>query len=268
MGTAIMRIAIMGASGFIGAHLARTAVARGDAVMALSRSGRQVDARATMLRWRFGDPLPPEALGGDCAFHLAHDFDGPEGAQRTIDATLRAAEQLRSSGTRRQIYISSYSAGAHATSLYGRTKSAIEKAFAASSDTVSVRPGLVIGDGGIYGRIRKWAQKLPIIPLPDGGRGCVPVIDVGDLCERLLQLANMSEPPKVETICEPDLKSLRQLVLEAAARAGKRPSILPVPSRVLIAGLTVAKALRIPLPVTPDNLLGFIANQNIKHQPA
>jgi nucleoside-diphosphate-sugar epimerase len=27
------------------------------------------------------------------------------------------------------------------------------------------------GDGGVYGRIRKWARPLPVIPLPDGGYG-------------------------------------------------------------------------------------------------
>jgi uncharacterized protein YbjT (DUF2867 family) len=207
--------------------------------------------------------VPAEAVQDvDCAIHLAHDFDGEDGAQRTIDSTLTVVAKLRGAGVRRQLFFSSYSAGEHAVSLYGKTKLAMERAFASQEDIVIARPGLVIGEGGLYGRIREWAQRLPLIPLPDGGLGKVPVIGIRDLCERTLHLVTMTTPPKEENLFEPDLKSLREIVLKAAEEVGRRPRILPVSSGLLIRVLAIAGRLGVSLPVNADNLLGFLANQS------
>jgi nucleoside-diphosphate-sugar epimerase len=263
-----VRLLIIGAAGFIGSHLVQAAAAQGHKVIALSRGGRRSQSVAIAFRWSFGEPVPAEAVQNvDCAIHLAHDFGGEEGARRTIESTLRVAAELRGGGVCRQLFFSSYSAGEHAVSLYGKTKLAMERAFAGQEDIVVVRPGLVIGEGGIYGRIRKWAQTLPLIPLPDGGTGKVPVIAIGDLCARTLLLATMMTPPREENLFEPDLKSLRELVLKAAEEVGRRPRILPVSSGLLIRLLAMAGRLGIPLPVDADNLIGFLANQKSQHKP-
>jgi uncharacterized protein YbjT (DUF2867 family) len=262
-----VRLLIIGASSFIGAHFVQAATAQGHEVIALSRSGKHPQGVAKSLRWTFGERFPAEAIKDlGCAIHLAHDFDGDDGARRTIEATLCAVTQLRLNGVPRQLYFSSYSAGEHARSLYGKTKLAIERALEGDEDIVIARPGLVIGEGGIYGRIRKWAQRLPIIPLPDGGEDKIPVITIDDLCERTLQLANMAAPPKEANLIEPKLKSLRELVLKAAEEAGRRPLILPVPAGLFLYLLTVAGRLGIALPVNADNLIGFLSNQRAQHK--
>jgi len=261
-----MRILIFGASGFIGAHLARHAASQGHEVIALCRSGRVENFSGKCLKWGFGDPLPVSDMkGAGCAIHLAHDFGGEAGARLTIDETLSVIAQLRASGVGRQIFFSSYSAGPHATSLYGRAKLAIENALAGADDTIIVRPGLVLGDGGIYGRIRKWARRLPVVPLPDGGHGQVPVIDVERLSRDTLAIAEAASPGRECNLFERNPRSLRRLVLDAAAEAGRRPWILPVPAMLVISGLRIASALRFPLPVNADNLEGFLANQAATH---
>jgi uncharacterized protein YbjT (DUF2867 family) len=174
--------------------------------------------------------------------------------------------QLRVGGVPRQLFFSSYSAGEHAKSLYGKTKLAVERALGGHEDIVIARPGLVIGEGGVYGRIRKWAQRLPVIPLPDGGHGKIPVITIDDLCERTMLLAGMTVPPGEANLFEPKLKSLRELVQEAAEEAGRRPRILPVPSGLFLYLLTVAGRLGITLPANADNLLGFLGNQRAQHK--
>jgi uncharacterized protein YbjT (DUF2867 family) len=263
-----MRLLITGATGFIGSHLVKAATERGHEVITLSRSGRRLQSVAAAFSWSLGDPPPPEALQDiNCAIHLAHDYGGEDGARRTIECTLAIAAELRRRGVDRQLFFSSYSAGENATSRYGKTKLAIERALASQEDITIVRPGLVVGGGGIYGRIRKWAQRLPLIPLPDGGLGKVAVIGIGDLCERTLRLATMMNPPREENLSEPDLKSLRELVLKAAEEVGCRPRILPVSSGLLIRLLFTAECIGIPLPVTADNVVGFIANQDSQHKP-
>lgn len=261
-----MRLLIIGATGFIGTHLVRAAAAQKMEVVTLSRSGVLSEGAAQAFAWSFGQPVPESACQGvSCAIYLAHDFDGEAGARLTIESTLTIASQLQAAGILRQMFFSSYSAGEHASSLYGQTKFALEQALVAQAGLIIVRPGLVLGEGGIYGRIRKWAQILPLVPLPDGGSGKVPVIEIERLCEITLKLALEAVPPAEVNIFEHELKSLRELVLEAAAEVGRRPWIVPIPAVLLIGILTLAARLRIPLPVNADNLAGFIANQSAKH---
>jgi NADH dehydrogenase len=260
-----MRLLIIGATGFIGTHLV-VAAAQSMEVVALSRSGIRPEGAEQAFAWSFGQPVPERACKDvNCAVHLAHDFDGEDGALRTIESTLALASQLHAAGIQRQLFFSSYSSGEHASSLYGRTKFALEQALTAQAGVIIVRPGLVLGDGGIYGRIRKWARILPLVPLPEGGCGRVPVIGVEKLCELTLKLALNPVSPAEANIFEHELKSLRELVLGAAAEVGRRPRILPIPAALLIGILTLAARLRIPLPVNADNIVGFLANQSATH---
>lgn len=261
-----MRLLILGAAGFIGSHLARHAVALGHEVIALCRSGQMRGFSGLTLKWELGEPVPAAALDQvDCAIHLAHDFGGEIGARMTQRATPACVAQLRAVGVARQMFFSSYSAGIHAASIYGRTKFAIEQALAAQGDVVIVRPGLVLGNGGLYGRIVRVARRFPVVPLPDGGRGLVPVITVEHLCRETLVLAEGAVAQREANLFYPRLRSLRQLVLDAAAEAGRHPWVLPVPSVPIIAGLRLAAFLHLPMPVSADNLQGFLANQQAQH---
>lgn len=260
-----MRILITGATGFIGSHLVPYVESRGHEAIALSRSGKAQGA-SLALPWAFGEPLP-EGLPEDiyCAVHLAYDFNGPESAEKTFRSTLGVIGELRRRGVRRQLFYSSYSAGEHAFSLYGRTKYAIERALLTDSDVSIIRPGLVLGNGGIYGRIRKFAQTFPLIPLPGGGRDAVPVIDIDKLCRETLGHAIAPKCDKEINLFEAELRSLRQLAEAAAREAGRRPCIVPVPTGIVMAGLKMAELLHLPLPVTSDNLKGLVANRNAGH---
>jgi uncharacterized protein YbjT (DUF2867 family) len=261
-----VRILVLGSTGFIGSHLVCAAVARNMNVVTLSRRGGGSLSAVQGYPWTLGQAVPQAACAGVyCAIHLAHDFDGAQGAQLTLESTAAIAAQLQAAGVRRQLFFSSYSSGEHASSIYGRTKFAIEKAIEHIPGVVIVRPGLVLGNGGLYGRIRKWARVLPIVPLPDGGSGTVPVIDIEKLCDLSLNLALSSAAPTEANLFEVELKSLRQLVLEAVAECQRKPWILPIPARWLIALLLLAAKLRIRLPVNADNLAGFMSNQSATH---
>lgn len=261
-----MRILIIGAAGFIGSHLCRYISSQGHDVVALCRSGRVAGFSGQVFKWALGGPVPDDALNRiDCAIHLAHDFDGQEGADLTVASTLACIAQARAAGVPRQIFYSSYSAGEHAKSIYGRSKLAIERSVQEAGDVIILRPGLVLGDGGLYQRIKAVARTVPVIPLPDGGAGIVPVINIERLCVETLHLITDDPIPAYANIFEKQHKSLKSLVLDAAAETGKRPWILYVPSGLVVAVLRLASKLRLPLPANVDNLEGFLANQNAVH---
>jgi len=261
-----MRILITGANGFIGTHLTHYFQSRGDTVVALCRSGKLDNNLAEVYQWELGEKIPASAVENiHCVIHLAHDFEGDKGAQKTLQASCENICILSDMGIPRQLFFSSYSAGEHASSLYGATKYAIERAIKDLPGVVIVRPGLVLGDSGIYGRITRMAKKLPIIGLPDGGHGVVPVIDIHRLCEETYKLSK-SNTSSEANIFEPQLKSLRSLVIAAASQANKNPIIINIPSVLILALLKLLGFLPIKLPVNADNLRGFLANQHAQHQ--
>lgn len=261
-----MRLLIIGSSGFIGSNLVSAAAAQNFKVTTLSRSGILQAGAEQSFPWEFGQLVPDKACEGiDCVIYLAHDFDGEDGAHRTIDSTLEIASQLQAVGVTRQLFFSSYSAGKHASSLYGRTKFTLEQKLIELCRVVIVRPGLVLGEGGIYGRIRKWARVMPFVPLPDGGHGKVPIIAIEKLCDLTLGLVLDKSLPNVANLFEPQLKSLRELVLETAAEVGHRPWIVHIPATLLFSILKLAFWLHLPIPVNADSLAGFIANQSAQH---
>lgn len=261
-----MRILILGASGFIGTHLVCELGSSGHEVIARCRSGLVAGFTGNCRAWELGNSIeiPPD-VPIDCAIHLAHDFGGVAGAKLTIEGTMRSVMELRRCGVVRQIFFSSYSARPNAPSVYGRTKYLLEQSLGDNQDVTIIRPGLVIGGGGIYGRIEKAAGILPIIPLPDGGRGLVPVIDIDRLCSETIRLATARTISNVYNLFEPRLLSLRELTIGAAQKKGRRPIILPLPSPGVLLILTALEKLRIPLPVKADNLRGFIGNQQAGH---
>jgi nucleoside-diphosphate-sugar epimerase len=263
-----MKVLIFGAAGFIGSHLARQAAAAGHEVVCFCRSGRVPGFDGPCHPWSLGVfPAAAAVQGADCAMHLAHDFAGEPGAERTLTGTLAVLEALRRAGVRRQLLFSSYSAGPQATSIYGRVKSALEQRVMGMEDVLIVRPGLVKGDGGIHGRISRFVRLSPWVPLPDGGQGRVPVIEIGKLCDLTLALASSVTPAREHNLFEPALVTLRQIVQEAARAVGRHSVwVLPVPSSLVLLGLRLASVLRLPLPVNADNLSGFLANQDASHQ--
>lgn len=259
-----MRFLILGATSPIGRELAATAMRSDIEVVCLARN---LDEYLDIHIWCLGDELAADKLKGvTCVIHLAHDYDGIEGAARTVASTVKMVSWLALQGVPRQIFFSSYSAGEHATSTYGKAKYEIEKAVVDTEGLIIVRPGLVVGDGGIYGRIAKWAGILPIIPLPNGGKGEVPVIDLAKLVRLICDLAVSPARRREENLFEPDLVSLAELVLNAAAAKGKRPVILPIPVLPLKLALRLIAFLHLPAPINVDNLDGLLQNQSAEHK--
>jgi uncharacterized protein YbjT (DUF2867 family) len=260
-----MRVLITGANGFIGRHLINYFKSKNASVVGVCRSGRLAGCDAA-FKWQLGEDIPSIALEGVThAIHLAHDFDGAKGAEKTLKATVSDCLFLKNRGIKRQLFFSSYSAGQHAESLYGITKFKIEKMLTAVDGVIVVRPGLVLGDAGIFGRMACFAKISPLLPLPDGGKGLIPIIDIHKLCEKVYQIL-LRDTSQDENIFENELVSLRELLLNVAKEKNRKIFVLNVPSRLILYILKVVEYMRLPLPVNADNLRGFMANQKSEHR--
>ena len=266
METPFKTILVTGASSFIGRNLIKKLFLEGYEVIALNRSGSYVEGSKKIISWDLSDPLANINLKCDIAIHLAYDYNGEKGANITISGTKTLFEYLYvNGGTKRQLFITSYSAGNHATSRYGKTKSVLEEYLLKDKRTIIVRPGLVLGEGGIFSRISNFVNKSPIVPLPDGGKGCVSVITIERLCNEIIKLCKANNPTQIANLFEPQKVQLRDLLKNSSLVLRRSFMIINIPSLLLLFIIRMIEFLGIKLPVSSDSLAGFIQNQSGSH---
>jgi len=227
------RIAVTGASGFIGQDLCAGLRSRGYEVVELTRSK---PASRYVRQWQLGEQLPGDCVSADTIIHLASAtlVGAAEGAiERDHEGTRLIVEQirrLRHDGSRhRFIFMSSQSARPGALNAYGRSKWDIE-CMLDQADEIIVRPGLVYGDQpkSVFAVFEK-LTRLPVVPIVSSKLGIQP-IHVGELVDCLIQLTVMDAPPKLLKLGAVQPLSFKDALQATAYRAGRSaPLMVPVP---------------------------------------
>jgi uncharacterized protein YbjT (DUF2867 family) len=211
--------------------------------------------------WRLGRSIDVGLLKGvSHAVHLAYDFRAPSQELANLRQTVQLVNDLRDAGLVFQCFVSSLSAGPHSISEYGRTKFAIEEAIS-SHDVLVIRPGLVIGNGGIWSRIETFIRKFHVAILPGGHRALSPAIDAKDLCRVLLENCLRREPGLIY-VFEDFRTTFYKIIRNRLADTWYLP--LPIPTSFLALGLGLLGKLGFTTPVRKDNLEGFSSNQHLK----
>jgi nucleoside-diphosphate-sugar epimerase len=252
-----MRILITGSSGFLGSRLAVSFRERGHVVTGTARH-----PGPEQVRFVLGEDFERSLVSGfDEAIHAAHDFDS---AARTLEGTRKLFEAVQQGGATRQLFISSYSARPDAVSEYGQVKYALEQMFLDEGEAV-VRPGLVIGNGGIFGRNLRTMITSPVIPLLNDGRDEVPVLSIGDAVRSIVLLVE-TRRAGAWNLFHPNIPTMRQIVDVVAAETGRRPLIVPVPAGIVLPAVRWAARLGIPLPFREDNIRSLEANRTRLHE--
>jgi len=249
-----MNVFITGLNGFIARHLGAWLADRGHSVRGTSRA-----AAGRAFAWRLTDPPDPAMLEGmDVVIHAAHDFT-PGAMKANVEGTI-ALE--RAAVGRRQILVSSLSARPDAVSEYGRTKLAQEAHFLARGHTV-IRPGTVLGRGGLFGKMAGMMEKLPVLPLLDGGRARMTVIGVHDLCRAVEEI--LRRPAGEFNLYYEEKPTLGELLGRLREILGRKTIFVPVPAALLLLPLSLLRALQVRTPVDVDNLKGYMKSLEPVH---
>ena len=257
-----------GGTGFVGAHLVRALVARGDAVTCLVRS----PAKAAALGWRDVRTVPGTmddaaalragCAGADVIYHVAGAIaarDAADFMRVNRDATANLLEAAHVNPPRRFLYVSSQAAGGPnprgqsidemrppaPVTHYGRSKLAAEELVrAAPFPWTIVRPAVVYGE---WDRELLKVFKLAatgIAPVFGDGRQELSIVYAGDLADAFVAAATAPAAANhVYYAAHPASITSGALVRAIGAALGKRVRLVPIPGVVARALLSIIGGL-------------------------
>jgi nucleoside-diphosphate-sugar epimerase len=256
-----MRIAVTGATGFVGSHVAECLTAAGHEVTVLCRSPerlawiRHLPVRVVYGNLERDDALRELSAGQDVVVHAAGLTLAPnreEFIRVNVDGSVRllSAALANSPGLRRFVYVSSQAAmgpsppGASLEedaprkpiSAYGESKSLAEEELARFADRVPisiVRPPWVYGprDRHTLDLFRLAARGIRLVA---GARSRFSIVHAADLAQGI-RLASESALPGARAyfFTDGDGRTIEELSRIIADAAGRRTVRVPVPVAVV-----------------------------------
>ncbi len=252
-------VAITGANGFIGKAMVKALHANGHAVKALVHH-EPADRVAGVEYIPYSLEQLPKAelfLGVDILIHLAFQFkqvmvDGE-------DANIRAVKAWKALQLPAYVFMSSFAAAEPVTaSYYGLCKLEAEGFF---KEDLILRPGLVLGNAGLFGRMKTQLQKSRFVPLLRGGHQIIQTIFIDDLIAATIGLME-AEAKGCFSLAHPDRVVYKELVHEIAKQTNRPISFVPVPVGLMKLFIAAMQWLPKP-PFNKDNLQGLLASKYV-----
>jgi nucleoside-diphosphate-sugar epimerase len=250
-------VVVTGARGFIGSALTQQFAERGWQVRAAGP--RRPERLAGGVTWHAYDLSaahePAELLhGADVLIHAAFVKQryriNVEGSARLLDAAMRH-------DVRQIVFLSSLAAHEDALSSYGKQKYSLQRLFE-NRGALVVRPGLVLGDGGLFGSMCRYLRAQKLVPLFGGGSQPLQTVFIDDLVTTIVHAVER-DIRGTYTVAETQPVAYRTFYRTLCAELGAKVLFVPVPFPVADLAIAVASRLRIPLPIDRDNLLGLRA---------
>ena len=203
------RIALTGATGFVGSAVLEEALDQGHSVRALTRRAQPARDGVEWVEGTLADPAALARLceGADAVLHVAGLTSTPDLAEfetANVTGTANVIAAARSAGAGRFVFVSSLAAREPKLSAYGASKARAEALVEESGlGWTIVRPPAVYGprDVDMFELFR--SAKMGIVPLPPGGG--TSLIHASDLAALLVALADTHGPrAALQKVFEPD----------------------------------------------------------------
>lgn len=251
-------VLILGASGFIGSHLAAAFARAGWRVRAGARRPEAARRLAPAHNWvsarfeRLTDPddWRPLLDGVDVVVNCVGVLqDGPGDSNRTahVDGPAALVRAIQSSGSARLIHISAAGADDAAGTRYAITKAQTERMIQVSElDWVILRPSLVLARASYGGTtmLRGLAAFPGFVPVLGGDQMFRPVA-MADLCDAVLKLADApAASRRVLDVGGPEVVSQRNLLIALRGWLGlPQAPVMSVPAWLAWPAVKIGDAL-------------------------
>jgi nucleoside-diphosphate-sugar epimerase len=254
------RVAITGATGYLGSVLSDHLSNRGDEVIALTRR-RPKRAVGEWRHFELGRPVDTTTLQDvNTLIHAAWVLSGKDTKQlwrENVIGSRRLIEAAVTAGVQKVVFVSSMSAYFGTRQAYGLMKLAVERT-ALDMGCVVVRPGLVYGDspGGMAGTLRK-ISSLPLWPRFKSAKLFLAHED--DLAHAIARVIEHHDELSGEVIglANPRSVDLPSIFAGLSPEHERRPSV-PIPAGLVMAALRMLEGAGVPFPFRSDSLLGLV----------
>lgn len=247
---------ITGSSGFLGSHLTHVLRQQGHTVWELSS---RPNTEKSKIKFKLGEKLlfPSDVETSKTLIHCAYDFNDTSDPNININLTGSSIlfNEATQSGIDRIVFISSMSAHEGAKSNYGRIKFLIEQEVRKHPKHLIIRPGFILGPGGICARLIDQIRKLPTLPIFFAHSPIQP-IDVENLLAGVTASLNSDFTGELNLACSPALET-KEFYARFCQLLKKQYRPLILPGNLGLATLKLLETAHIPLPLKSDNLLGL-----------
>ncbi|MGO1515959.1 MAG: SDR family oxidoreductase [Arthrobacter sp.] len=234
------RIAVAGATGYVGGRLVPLLLERGHTVRVLTRN----PAKLRDIPWAHQVEVVEGALedaraaqqlveGVDVMMYLVHSMGGDASFERIErSCALNVAQAAREAGLKRIVYLSGLHPEGELSRHLASRKEVGEILSTSGTPTVVLQAGLLIGSGSAsFEMVRHLTDVLPVMPAPRWVRNRVQPIAVRDA---LYYLVNAAELPKGAAgtfdIGGPDAPTYSEMMRGYAKVAGLRqPWVIALP---------------------------------------
>ena len=256
-----MNVFVTGIGSFVGNLLAHHLRACGHRVGGSTRSPAP---ESNLHRLVLGETCDEEIFRGqDVVIHAAWDLESPT-PLFNVDATRHIVDAARQMGVKRQVFLSSLSASPTAPTIYGKSKYLAEQLFDYEKGDLVIRPGLVVGPGGLFQRTFELVRRSPVVPLIGAGKLRILLVGQSQLAEAITHLLTTTFGFRRPCLLfHPIVPTQAELIRAICTKKNWRRFILPVPAGVLLWGLTLAEKFSFRLPIKSANLRAALKNEGV-----
>lgn len=234
----VMKIGLIGGTGFIGDHLARKLHQDGHKVVVIARHlpSNKYPAGIEFIRADIFEPEKiREALKGcHTAVHLVATLAerGTSFRHTIVEGTSRVAIAAQKAGVKQFVYVSALGADIQSPSDYARAKALAELEVKQRFDrAIIIRPSLVMGRaGGFRQQLELLTRYSPFMVLPGYGHTLFQPIELTKLANLLAEAATKKQSKgRTITAVGPKAYCFKQLALLELKRLKRNRILVPLP---------------------------------------
>ena len=228
-----MKVAIAGASGFIGSALAGALTNQGHEVRALTRRPDDYRGAGCAVRADIDDPdsLATALDGQDAAYYLVHSLDGTDFAQKDRAGAHAFAQAATKAELTQIIYLGGLGEDGDDLSEHLRSRREVESILMEAAPTTALRAGIVIGRGSISWEIlRQLVTSLPVMITPRWVETRTQPVGLADAIFYLTGVLGRAETiGQAYEIGGPEPLTYRRMMVTVSRLLGYHRLIVPIP---------------------------------------
>ena len=264
-----MKIFVTGATGFTGSRVVPLLLKSGYAVRCLYRASSDRSSLAGLdIEWALGDVSDPQSLtsamqGTDALINVASLGFGH------ADSIVSAA---KSAGIQRAVFISTTAIFTLLNAGSKKVRVAAELAIETSGLKYTIlRPTMIYGsprDRNMW-RLIRFIRFSPIIPVFGDGESLQQPIYVDDVAQAVMScVSNDKTIDKSYNIAGKHPLTYNDVIDTIARQMNKRVWKLHVPSKPVVAMLSLFERVRIPFPIKAEQVLRLNENKDFSFTEA